>query len=231
MEIKALVFLKRIGQIFVGLFCFIGIYALSTVLLFYFPVNKNASNVGVKEVSIFILSNGVHTDIVVPVKNQEEDWSKILKFENTDSKDSSFQYVAIGWGDKGFYLETPEWKDLKVSTALKAMTHLGSTAMHVDFVRYLNTGKYCKEVKISRDQYRKLVRYIKGTFKFDAAGRPIQITTYNDGYGPDDAFYEAQGAYDLFHTCNSWANGALKACDQKACLWTPVDKGILFQYK
>jgi hypothetical protein len=67
-------------------------------------------------------------------------------------------------------------------------------------------------------------------FPIIAHGQVIQILTHDDGYGTDDAFYEAKGAYDLFNTCNTWANGALKACDQKACWWTPTDKGIFHQY-
>jgi uncharacterized protein (TIGR02117 family) len=222
---------KWMGFTIVGLFCLITIYGIITWLLFYFPVNRDAAQKGAKDLSIFILSNGVHTDIVVPVKNNIMDWRKIAPFENTDSKDTTFQYAAFGWGDKGFYLETPEWSDLKASTALKAMFHLGSTAIHVDFVRSLRSGDHCKEIRISKDQYRKLVDFLLKSFCLDKNGNSILITTHNDGYGADDAFYEAKGAYDIFHTCNSWANDALLACDQKACVWTPVDRGILYQYK
>jgi len=35
----------------------------------------------------------------------------------------------------------------------------------------------------------------------------------------------------LFHTCNTWANNALKACGQKASLWTPFDTGIFYHYQ
>jgi uncharacterized protein (TIGR02117 family) len=207
------------------------LYAAITWLLFYFPVNQDAESKGNQDLSIYILSNGVHTDIVVPVKTGIMDWSKVTKFENTDAKDSTFKYAAFGWGDKGFYLETPQWSDLKVSTALKAMLHLGSTAIHVDFVRNLQQSNYCKEIKISKEEYGKLVMFLKNSFKYDQQGRVIQIYTYEDGYGSDDAFYEAKGAYDIFHTCNSWTNDALLACGQKACIWTPIDKGILYQYK
>ena len=49
-------------------------------------------------------------------------------------------------------------------------------------------------------------------------------------YGKNDAFYEANGSYSLFHTCNTWANNGLKACGQKACFWTPFDSGIFYHY-
>ena len=65
-----------------------------------------------------ILTNGVHTDLVVPIKSAEIDWSKEIPIENTNSKSTNFNYLSIGWGDKGFYLDTPTWADLKFSTCL-----------------------------------------------------------------------------------------------------------------
>jgi len=224
--------IRRMGLYILGAICvFILLYISFAYLLFFMPVNRNAAYVGAKELSIYVMSNGVHTDIVVPVKNDVMDWSKMTRFEHTASKDTTFNFVAFGWGDKGFYLQTPQWSDLKFSVAFNAMFHLGSTAMHVDFIHEMMENPNCKEIRISKKQYEKLVTYIKGSFKYNQYGDVMQIRHVHDGYGPDDAFYEANGAYDLFTTCNSWANNALKACDQKAWWWTPIDKGILHQYQ
>ena len=46
-----------------------------------------------------------------------------------------------------------------------------------------------------------------------------------------DAFYDAKGSYNLTRTCNTWTNNALKAAGLKACLWTPFDSGIFWQYR
>ncbi|MBX3254470.1 MAG: TIGR02117 family protein [Chitinophagaceae bacterium] len=209
----------------------LALYALAVWLLPYIAVNKEAGNPNSEDVSIYIKTNGVHTDIVVPVKNNRMDWTQLIRYEHTDAKDSSLQYVGIGWGDKGFYLQTPEWKDLKFSVAFKAMFHLSSSAIHATFYNEIVTGEDCKEIRISNVEYDKLVQYIKDTFQKDAGGNSIHIPSTDDGYGATDAFYEANGKYDLFHTCNTWANSALKACNQRACLWTALDGGIFYQYK
>lgn len=221
----------KLGKILLVILLLIALYALAVWLLPYIAVNKNAGKTGSEDVSIYIKTNGVHTDIVVPVKNDLMDWTQYIKYEHTDAKDSSMQYVGIGWGDKGFYLQTPEWKDLKFSVAFKAMFHLGSSAVHATFYNKIITGDDCKEIKISNAEYTKLVNYIKNTFEVDASGNSIHIPSVNDGYGATDAFYEANGRYDFFHTCNTWANNALKACDQRACLWTALDGGIFYQYR
>ena len=182
------------------------------------------------EVQIFIKSNGVHTDIVVPVKNRQIDWSKEIKFAETRSNDTTQSLLGIGWGDKGFYLETPTWADLKFKTAFKAASGLSSTAIHATFYHSLAENESCKRILISSAQYSRLIDYILGSLQKDSAGHVIPIHT-NANYGNSDAFYEAKGAYSLFKTCNTWANTGLKASGQKACLWTAFDKGIFRQYE
>ncbi|RYZ25723.1 MAG: TIGR02117 family protein [Sphingobacteriales bacterium] len=203
----------------------------SAFVLSRIGVNKDAAQKGSKDVTIYIKTNGVHTDIVVPYKNDIKDWSEQARLDDTDAKNPEMQWASIGWGDKGFYLQTPEWSDLKFSVAFKAMFHLGTSALHVTFFKQMQTGERCKEIKISWEQYAKLVAFIDKSFLYDASGKTINIPSRDDGYGSDDAFYESPYVYDLFHTCNTWANNALKACDQRACLWTPSDKGIFYQYR
>lgn len=226
--IKLLIFCAKVLLVTL---CLLMVYGLAVWLLPYIVVNKNAGKSGEADVTIYIKTNGVHTDIVMPVKNAQMDWTTLIKYEHTDAKDTTMQYVGVGWGDKGFYLQTPEWKDLKFSVAFKAMFHLGSSALHATFYKKLVTGEDCKEIKITWAEYRKLADFISGTFEKDDAGNAIHIPSTDDGYGDADAFYEAKGRYDLFNTCNTWANRALKACDQKACLWTALDKGIFYHYR
>ncbi len=202
-------------------------YLLIVTLLSFVSVNEDvAENHG--EIPIYILTNGVHTDIVLPIKNDYHDWSTQLKFEHTKSKDTTYQYVALGWGDKGFYLETPTWADLKASTAIKAASGLSTSAMHVTFYKHLKENQSCKKIQISLENYKKLVEFIKESFQ-TKSGEFLKIET-DAVYGKHDVFYEANGSYSLFYTCNSWANQALKATNQKAALWTISDSGIFRQY-
>ncbi len=183
-----------------------------------------------EEIEIYILSNGVHTDIVLPVKSKSYDWSNFTPYSKTKSTDSTFQFIAFGWGDKGFYLETPTWGDLTFKVAFKAAFGFGSSAIHTTFHKEMKIGKDCRNIKISRYQYIKLITYIKNSFKLNEKQRPIFIST-NAVYGLNDAFYEGTGTYNLFQTCNTWANNGLKSCQQKACLWTPFSGYIFELYK
>jgi uncharacterized protein (TIGR02117 family) len=183
------------------------------------------------DMAIYIKTNGVHTDLVVPVKSDLADWSREVKFAHTHLQDTSnIQYLAMGWGDKGFYLQTPTWADLKFSVAFKAAFALSTTAIHATFYDKLQENESCRKILISRNAYNRLVQYISNSFQRNAAGHFIKIAT-NANYSKADAFYEANGSYSMLHTCNTWANNGLKASGQKACLWTPFDTGIFQQYK
>lgn len=182
-----------------------------------------------EDVAIYIKSNGVHTDIVVPIKSEYKDWSEKLKFDHIASRDSTMQFVGIGWGDKGFYLNTPEWSDLKFSTAFNAAFYLGTSAMHATFYKQIKENENCVKINISKEEYANLIKYIEDSFQVDSEGNPILINATT--YGQNDSFYEANRKYSLFYTCNTWANNALKSADQKAAVWTPTDTGIFRHYR
>ena len=71
-------------------------YVGTVFLLPLITVNKE--EVVNKDIEIHILTNGVHTDIVVPVKTTEIDWSQKIKYSNSKNADSTYQYLAMGWG-------------------------------------------------------------------------------------------------------------------------------------
>jgi len=211
-----------------SLVAFVLVYLLSAYILS--RISLSAENDQKKEIPIYIRTNGVHTDIVVPVRNEHIDWSKEIKVSNTLANDTNFSHLALGWGDKGFYLETPTWADLKVSTAFKAATGLSNTAIHATYLDKVKEDLSCKKIEISQSQYKRLIQFITSSFQKDKEGHFMHIKT-NANYGKTDAFYEANGSYSLLHTCNTWANNGLKASGQKCCFWTPFDTGIFLNYE
>jgi len=224
-KIILIYFLKTLGFI-------VGIVVLYAILGYLLPfIEVSAKDDGEqKEIPIYIYTNGVHTDIVMPVKNELHDWSAKIPFANTTSKKTDYSYVGIGWGDKGFYLDTPTWADLKFSTAVKAAFWMSKSAMHTSFYNTMTEASDCKKIMISKKQYEALVKFIDAKFDRDANGNYLLIPT-KAVYSDNDAFYDAKGSYSFLNTCNTWANDALKAAGQKAAWWTPTDYGIFLHYK
>ena len=56
-----------------------------------------------KNITAYILTNGVHTDLVVPIKSAEIDWSKEIPIENTISKSTNFHMEVKYCEIKGRY--------------------------------------------------------------------------------------------------------------------------------
>ena len=216
-----------------GLFvfvAFIALYAVWALITPCIPVNSSPAKCTSEDcVPIYIITNGMHTDVVVPVVTPYKDWRNDVPFANVLSHDTTYQWAAFGWGDKGFYLEIPTWDNLTFLIAFKAAFALSTTAMHVTFYHSLTENDSCKKMMISPDDYRQLVAFIASSFRLDDKGRFIPIVT-TANYGDNDSFYEAKGRYNIFYTCNSWANNALKACHQKAALWALTDMGIFRYY-
>lgn len=224
--------IKRILRILKRLSIGIGIF-----VILYFVVGHISSQIimsaeenVVGDIPIYIKTNGKHTDIVVPVCNDVKDWRQDIPFSNNVSQDTSFHYLAFGWGDKGFFLDMPTWDDLTFSLAFKAAFWLGTTAMHTTHYKEMAEDDQCRKILISNDQYQRLITFISEKFKTDAEGNFINIKT-DATYGTHDAFYEAHGRYNLFYSCNTWANDALAASGQKHCLWTFFDDPIFDIYK
>lgn len=210
---------------------------IASFVVLYFGIGYCCSNIVIsgeeatpKEVSIFIKTNGKHTDIVVPVCNEIKDWSKDIPYQNNASQDTIYNYLAFGWGDKGFFIDMPTWDDLTFSLAFKAAFWLGTTAMHTTYYKDLAEDEYCRKIMISKLQYERLVAFITQKFEKDSDGHFINIKT-DATYGLTDAFYEAKGRYNLFYSCNTWANDALRICGQRHCLWTFFDDPIFSIYK
>ncbi len=223
--------LKRIGKWLLLFILFftggIALYLAIEAILSRITVDGVATKE--KDISIYIVNNGAHTDIVMPVKSGVIDWSAWVPYEQTAGKDTTKSFVAMGWGDKGFYLETETWADLKPSVAINAAFGLSTTAIHVTYYAAMKEGERCRKIDISRAQYENLVRFIQNSFQTDAAGKYIYVDT-DKQYGPNDAFYDAKGSYSMLYTCNTWANNALKAAGLKACKWTAFYYGIFKKY-
>lgn len=212
----------------ITLIVLVGIYLLTERILSRISVNESETSEP-KNITMYVMSNDVHTDLVFPTKNEFIDWTNLFPFENNLGKKTHFKYIAIGWGDKGFYLNTPEWKDLKVSTALVAATGIGETALHVTYYNNIKLDDLTKPIEISENQYLALIKYIENSIEFGSNGKPQLIETTAQ-YGQNDAFYEAHRSYSIFFTCNSWTNDALKSAGIKASKWVAFDKGILYQH-
>lgn len=222
--------LNRIGLIFlIGiefLVSFIAFYLTVSLVFMSLAVGEESKN---KEITVYMKSDGIHTDFVLPVKNELKNWENTFHFENAKNVDSTSKFISIGWGDQGFFLNTPQWADLTFSTAFNACFYLGKSAIHTNYLKELDFHYKHVKFQISKKEYHLLCNYIEKSLKYSKNKYPICIK--GRGYWETDAFYESNGSYGLFNTCNSWINSGLKTAGLKACLWSPLNSGIFHKYQ
>ena len=72
-------------------------------------------------------------------------------------------------------------------------------------------------------------QYIENTFELNTDDKIIEI--HASGYSINDRFYLAKGSFNFIHTCNNWVNEGLKAAKVKTAIWSPMDKGVLYQVR
>lgn len=213
-------FLKRVLKWVLYILLIPITYLLISLLLTAITIDRRNEN-QVFEKTIYLSTNGVHLDIILHKKDIDP-----LLLDGI-RKEPYEQYLAFGWGDEDFYINTPTWGDLTLTNAFSAMFLKSSTLMHV--TRYRHTYSDWVEVKISESELRQLNTYLQHSFKTDKKGEKLLLI--NQGYTPTDDFYKAVGSYSCLYTCNSWANSAFKRSGLKACLWTPFDFGLLSKYE
>lgn len=177
------------------------------------------------EVDLYLLSNDVHVGLVLPVKNDLVDWGEFLDLSEFEEKGEWFQ---IGWGDRTFYFEVPEWEDLTLFKAIDALLLPGEPIIHVDFLLSHPQSLGALPVKMSREKYTAVAREIRSRF-LKKNEKPILVPSR--AYGSTDNFYEAHGTYSLIRTCNNWTAEILGSQGLRRPLWSPMKYGLLYTYQ
>ncbi|CAN5844079.1 TIGR02117 family protein [soil metagenome] len=212
-----------------GFFGLLMLYFLMAFILGVTPVNRGFRPPTEGGINIFVASNGVHTDIIVPVRTPFQDWSELIPYGHFAGIDTA-TYIALGWGDKGFYIHTPTWDDLTVTTALRSLFWPTAAAMHTEYFRgEPRLYQWKEQLVITEEQYQRFVAYAKKYFQEGPNGNFILIE--GAGYQDTDNFYEAHGRYHVYNTSNNWSNRALKKMGVRAAVWAPFDRAIRYQVR
>lgn len=205
------------GKVLLWLLLLIGLYVGLSFLLSYLPVNREQQKSTARLNQLYAHSNGVHLDLVFPIELIPATLLAQLPH------DKNTRLLAFGWGDKGFYLDTPTWAELSPTVAVRAMLLPSPTAMHV--TEHRSVGTTWSSLPLTDAQLADLWAYINAAFRTNEAGQVMELV--GKGYTNHDRFYEAHGNYSLFKTCNTWVNIILRRIGVKTAVWTPMDKGIL----
>lgn len=200
----------------------LGLYLGSAAVLGHVASNGDWREPGIAEpgsVTIYVQTNGVHTGIVVPAVSAGRDWRMRVPASDLPDPTRAGKWLAFGWGDRDFYLNTPRWQDIRPWPMFRALTGSSTTLVHVDHLDDFATDENWRPLRLRADEYRRLSDFIDATF----AERPA-VTR---GYTARDVFYTARGRYSAFTTCNVWTGNALRRAGVKTGMWTPFESDVM----
>jgi hypothetical protein len=180
------------------------------------------SNVDLDSTSIAVLTNGYHTQLLLPCVPDNNLVERPIS--------SECKGIAYSWGDSAYFCAA----DPPLSRGAKAMFSSKASVVQVNEWRGnwaqfhwrpvdimpLDAGDSIKKqpmptyegcrLRISQEQLKALRVYIRKSIQMDSSGRakPVQLVA---GMTTSTYFYQAHGDYYLFNTCNTWTADGLAA--------------------
>ena len=216
---------KWVGRSLTVLLAIPTVYLGAALLGSVVPVNRGWTEAG-QGPKIYIADNGIHADIIMPVKAQGLDWRRLIAPSDFAAADPNAGWIAFGSGERRVYLDTPTWWDITPRTIWASLAG-GQRVMHVEYVP--NPSYAVRQIRLRPEEYRRLWAAIRADFDLDASGRPQRID--HPGYGPSDAFYRATGKANAIRTCNAVAARWLGLAGIKVSAWPPFTGGLVWRYR
>lgn len=177
-------------------------------------------------ITVYIADNGIHADIIMPVKADGLDWAPLIPKSDFASPPPDARWIAFGSGEQRVYLDTPSWWDITPPTIWSALSG-GPRVMHVE---YVPSPYYAmRQIRLRPEEYRRLWAAIRADFALDTEGHEQRID--HPGYGPADAFYRATGKANAVRTCNAVAANWLRLAGVKTSVWPPFVNGLVWRYR
>lgn len=195
-------YLKKAVQIFLIIICGVSLMALVITSLHYIPQNSHSSS---QEAEFYLANNGSHIDIIFSENGK---------------------YKAYGWGSKVFFTEVETWDDLTYPIAFQALFTKPESLMRIVEYSYINDDWI--KVKCSKEQFIAVKKMVHKSFKYENGDYIEYISPIKYR---NTKFYEANGKYHAFKTCNTWVNKILYDADLRCCMYTLTSDAITDLYK
>jgi len=184
------------------------------------------------EFTLYISSDGFHTNFFVPVETAVFNWRTTLNLDElANQPGQGYQYLQFGWGDRIFYIETPSWDRVELTNALRALFYWNNSSAlfvkgHPNLPEVPNEQMKC--LKLDKTDYLALMQFIEGSFEIGDRGQKQRIAS---GQDQQSSFYAANGYYSILNTCNSWTANGLRAANVNTPLWGGLAQPVMFHLR
>ncbi|MBD1823195.1 DUF2459 domain-containing protein [Cyanobacteria bacterium FACHB-DQ100] len=210
-----------------GILCGVLLLAAGLTIGYFTPRRWTPSaNCEDQPYRIFVEGDAMHVNLLMQVDNGVYDWRQFLNLKQIGSDtNENYRYLKMGWGDRIWYTEVPDWSQMNVLDIGRVLFKPGNASvMYVQGYATRPEGTRC--VGLDREQYLSFVRFIENSFARDAQNKLIYI---KPGAATTDGFYAALGDYSALRTCNTWSAEALDAASINTPLWSALAPAVMQQ--
>lgn len=195
-------------------------YVVAAFLGAFIPNGKSGGGSG--DIEVHLVSGPIHFDVLIPATPVTLETFSFLEDAGVPISMTGVEWILVGWGARGFYIETKNFSDMKVRTVAQAV--FGDAAvMHFAAVGNIDKIK-TEKLLLSAPEYEALLSNLMGELQsFDAIE--------NAGYTNTDAFFSAKGHFNIFRTCNVWLAKVFRDTGLRFGVWTPVPLSIALSHQ
>ncbi len=203
---------RAVWRLTLAVLSLILMYGLAAWLLGWLSTQASSQFVHDNEAcqDVYVVSNGVHLNIFLPMQSPAMDWPAFLP---ASLQDTAAPMVQIGWGSRAFYTQVPTWADLTPKIAAQALFYDDAILYVRPAAIPMPDAKHVRKVRMCQQELRSVSQDI---------ARQFASTQAVSGF-PN--FYPAQGHYTPLMTCNEWMR--LRLQHRSMPIWSPFDQAIL----
>lgn len=175
---------------------------------------------------ILLVGDVIHTDIALPADPDVLERFAFLQDDGLPLDAPGLRWILAGWGSRTFYVETPEWADLRLGPTLRALT-LDRSALHLELAGEIDpAADNVQRIHLDEDTFERVLDDVMATLDPDSEGNAQLIEAAS--HGDFDHFYEAEGAFNaIVAGCNQWVGQILRTAGLRTGWWTPLPPNLL----
>ena len=165
----------------------------------------------------------IHYDFLLPIDADLQRRFDFAEQAGVPLSDPRARWLMVGWGAAEFYTRTGDYGDLALGPVAHAITG-DSAVLRLDALAEVEAMPGIRFLTLTAAQYDALVSGIEADFSRSPDGQPIAANAA--GFGLTDAFFLAEGRFNLFYTCNAWVGAQLRAAGVAMGVWTPTPQAV-----
>jgi len=122
---------KWVGRVLTAALVLPALYLAAALVGALVPVNAKWREPA-NGTTVYLADNGIHADILMPVRAQGLDWSPLIPRRDFAALPDRSEWIAFGSGERHVYLDTPTWSQIRPRTVWAALTG-GPRVIHVEY--------------------------------------------------------------------------------------------------